>query len=391
MRPKSLSATALQVANLCLSRYHAEHIVRGRAPGKSAATLGTTVHGALEMYVKITQLEKSQPEGLQLLLDLYRLSYIKEYGTSDTDSLEYEDGLQMLENWYKRTSFADRTVLSCEVKESFGVPTSIGEIPYNYIWDRFDQTGPREVTVVDYKTNRWNITSDDLAKKVQPRCYALAAAIKAKQQGLEVDTIWVQFDMLRHDPVGRVFTREQNAATWKFIKEEAERIIAAPDDPPETPNSECVFCVRLQTCNAVASNVLAGGILGLDFDASIDRRAALAHQVKALNKAIEQLDEAIMTEAKERDILEYETDLNTLGFKISSQRAVDGERVEHVIGHDLFQKYGGLKITMGQFDKLMKDPAVSPEQKAQLKSLIYRSYGEPRVDTTPRSPIDDES
>jgi RecB family exonuclease len=391
MRPKSLSATALQVANLCLARYQAEHIIRGRAPGKSAATLGSAVHGALELYVKATQLEKTHEPSQNLLIDLYKMSFMSEFGTADTSSDEFEDGREMLLRWFMRTDFSNRTVLSCEVKENFSVPTSIGEIPYNYIWDRFDQTGPREVTVVDYKTNRWNITSDDLGKKVQPRCYALAAAIKAKAEGLDVDTVWVEFDMLRHDRVGRVFTREQNAATWKFIKDEAERIIAAPDDPPETPNSECVFCVRLQTCSAVASNALAGGILGLDFDAAIDRRAALAYQVKALSKAVEQLDEFIMTEAKGKDIIEYETDMNKLAFKVSSQRGVDGERVEKVVGAELFNKYGGLKLTMGQFDKLMKDPNVTPEQKAQLKGLVGRTYGEPRVDTSPRSPIDDES
>lgn len=392
MRPKSLSATALQVANLCLARYHAEHIVRGRAPGKSAATLGSAVHGALEMYVKACYLEKTQSPGKGLLTDLFKMSYMSTFGTSDLDTDEFDDGLEMLYRWFMRTDFSGREVLSCEVKESFPIPTSIGEIPYNYIWDRFDRTGETEVTVVDYKTNRWAINSEELGRKVQARCYALAAAIKAKQQNLNIDRVWVVFDLLRHEPVGRVFTREENAATWAFIKREAERIIAADeDDLPETLNPECTFCVRLQTCEALRANIAAGGIFGLSFDTAIDRRAALDNQRKAVLKAIEQLDEFIMEEAKAKDILEYDTDLTKLGFKMSNQRAVDGERVEHVVGVELFNKYGGLKITMGQFDKLLKDPAVTDAQKKQLGQLVYRNYGEPRVDTSPKSPIDDES
>jgi hypothetical protein len=391
MKPASLSATAIQTANLCLARYKAEHIDRAGSPGKSAATLGSAVHSALELYVRQVYLEKKASPDQNLLIDLFRMSFMTEFGTSDTASDEYEDGLQMLKTWFSRTDFSGRTVLSCETKETFNIPTSIGPIPYNYIWDRFDQTGPNEVTVIDYKTNRWSISADDLAKKVQARCYALAAAIKAKQQGLEVDKVWIVFDLLRHEPVGRVFTRAENTATWSFIKDEAERIINTPDDdPPETLNSECLFCVRMQSCTALLANIAGGGIFGLDFDSAIDRRAALQNQMKAVSKAIEQLDEFIMTEAKERDIIEYKTDMNVLNFKVSSQRAVDGERVEHVVGSQLFNKYGGLKITVGQFDKLLKDPTVTPEQKSELVNLIYRNYGEPRVDTSPRSPIDDE-
>lgn len=391
MRPTSLSATALQVANLCLARYNAEHILRARTPGKSAANLGSTVHQTLEWYVKACYLEKKQEPSPTLLANLYAMAYTAEYGSYDMEDENFVDGMDMLTKWYNRTDFSDREVLSCEVKETFPIPTSIGEIPYNYIWDRFDKTGPDEYTVVDYKSNRWAISADELERKVQARCYALAAAIKLRAQGIRADRIWVVFDLLRHEPVGRVFTREQNAATWKFIKDEAERIIAAPDeDLPETLNSECVFCVRMQTCNALRSNVLAGGIMGLDFDAAIDRRQALANQVKALGKALEQLDDFIMTEAKQKDIIEYETDMTELGFSVSSRRAVDGERVEHIVGSDLFNKYGGLQITMGQFDKLMKDKSITEAQRGDLKRLVYKNLGEPRVSTKPKNPIDEE-
>lgn len=391
MKPKSLSATALQVANLCLARYEAEHIHRGRSPGSSAATLGTAVHGALEMYVKAVYLDKTQTASKDLLVDLYKMSFMSTFGTSDLTSDEFLDGYAMATRWFERTDFSDRTVLSAEVKENFPVPTSIGPIPYNYIWDRFDKTGDREVTVVDYKTNRWAITPEQLERKPQARCYGLAAAIKAKSEGLDVDRVWVVFDLLRHDPVGRVFTREQNAATWKWIKNEAERIIATPDGAAqETLNSECLFCVRLTQCEAVAANIAAGGVLGLDFDQAINRRATLANQKKAVEKALEQLDEFIMTESKSRDIIDYETDMNQLSFKMSSRRAVDGERVEHVVGHDLFTKYGGLQITMGQFDKLLKDPNITEAQRGQLQQLVYKNFGEPRVDTAPRNPIDED-
>lgn len=391
MQPKSLSATALHVSELCLARYKAEHIDRAARVGTSAASLGTAVHGALEMFVKACYLDKTQQPSGQLLGDLYRMSYMTTFGTSDCDTEQFWDGAEMLDRWAKRTVWDGITVLSCEVKENFPVPTSLGDIPFNYIWDRFDRIGEREVKVVDYKTNKWSINPADLKKKIQARCYGVAAAIKAKSLGFEVDKVWVEFDLLRHDPVGIVFSREENAATWKFIKEAAQKIIDTPDDEtPESLNTECLFCVRKQTCKAIASNIAAGGIFGLNLDMAVDRRATLEYQKKAISKALEELDEFIMTEAREKDIEEYETDMNKLGFTARVTRAVDGERVEQVVGHEVFQRYGGLSITMGQYDKMMKDPSIPEEQKRKLKQLVYKNVGEIRVKTEPRSPIDDE-
>lgn len=386
MIPKTLSASALNVAQLCLSRYQAEYIARGRGANAAAASLGTACHGALEMYVKACYLEKNQQPTLKLLLDLFRMSYMTTFGTSDTETDDYADGVSMLTAWFERTSFANRRVVSCEVKSMFPIKTSIGEIPLNYIWDRFDELedAPGEYEVVDYKTNRFSLRPEDLKKKVQARVYALAAQIQMPQ----ATKIWVRFDLLRHDSVGVVFTREENAATWRFIKEEAERIIATPDDKaPETLNPECRFCVRKTTCGALERNVGVGGSFGLTIPEMIDRRAALQYQIKAIESAIGEMDEAIITEAKAQDVEEFYTDMNRLYFGISSRRSVDAERVAKVVGDDVFRKYGGIGITMADFDKLCKDPAVDAAKKAQLKSLVYQRKGEPTVKVEPRDPI----
>src|SRR3954467_5007859 len=156
MRPKSISASSLNVADLCLARYKAEHIDRGRGMSGNAASLGTSVHGALEMYVKNCIMETTFPQTINQLLEFFRISYMT-YFSSDLETEEYLDGVQMLKAWHKRTDFSQFTVVSTEVKTSFPVPTTIGPLPFNYIWDRFDQIGPREYRVVDYKTNRWGI------------------------------------------------------------------------------------------------------------------------------------------------------------------------------------------------------------------------------------------
>ena len=366
MEPKSLSASALQVYEACPARYKAEYIHRARGPANRAATLGTTVHAALELYVQ-AMLRNENPDQ-KYLLDMFRMQYLINFATSDVD----REGVE---------------VLSCEVKESFPIPTSIGEIPYNYIWDRHDKVGDNEFKVIDYKTNRWGINPQDLKKKIQARCYGLAAQIKHPQ----ADRIWVEFDMLRHGgPVGIVFTREENAATWRWIKEKAEEIIKTPDDEvEETLNPECLFCVRKQECNALLLNIGVGGIFSIAGSTeAIDRRAMLDYQKRAVEASIKELDAIILTEARELDVLDFESDLNRINITASSRRSADAEMIEKVIGDDLFDKYGGRSFTMANVDKLLKGNELDASQKAMLRGLIYMKKGEPTVKVEPKNPID---
>lgn len=395
MEPKSFSATAFQVAELCTARYKAEQIDRTQSFNKDAATLGSAVHGALEMYVKSVYLEKAEPANKQTLLDFFKLSYAKEFNTFDYATEAFMDGISLLEKWYKRTDVGDENVevISCEVKTFFEIPTSLGPKPVNYIWDRFDQVGPLEYRVVDYKTNKWAITSSDLKKKIQARIYGLAAAIQLKREGKEYKRIWVQFDMLRHpEPVGIVFSREELETTWHYILESSKQIIDTPDDEVEERlNDQCLFCVRKAGCEALKKNVLVGGIHTLDtLEKAIDARAQIEWQQKGLNALLREIDKKILTEAKQKDIETAESDTVKMRIGVSRTRSIDGERVQHVIGDALFQKHGSTNITIKSVEELLKGKDLTDEQKAQLRSLIYFKTGQPSVKTETKSPIDED-
>jgi hypothetical protein len=372
MEPVSFSATALNVYELCPARYKAEHLDRAKGFGGTAATLGSTVHGALELFVQTCYIDKTETPTFDLLIDYLKISYTMTFGSSNYETIEYMEGYEMLKRWFARTSFEGVSVISCEKKDFFDVPTSIGPKPFNYIWDRFDQIGPKTFKVVDYKSNRWNITHDDLKKKIQARGYSLAAAIQLKKQGIEYDRIWVEFDMLRHSPIGISFSWEDNKVTWEYILRTAEEIIATNDDEVmEKLNNECRFCVRKLECNALKKNILVGGIHSLGgIEEVIDTRAQLDWQ------------------AKERDMHEFESDDVLLKIGVSSTRAVDAERVQHVIGDKLFEQFGDTKITMASIDKLLKGNDLTSEQKAGLRALIYQKAGEPRVKVETKNAID---
>lgn len=341
------------------------------------------------MYVKAVYLQKTHAADVKFLLDLFKMSYMTTFGTADLDTEDYTDGVEMLKKWFKRTSFEGRTVLSAEVKENFPINTSLGPIPFNFIWDRFDQTGENEYTVTDYKTNRWGINPADLKKKIQARAYGLAAQIKHPN----AERIWVQFDMLRHEgPVGIVFTRADNAATWKFMKEKAEQIIGTPDDEvPETLNPECLFCVRKQSCNALRRNFSAGGVFSIaTSEAMVDQRALLDYQLKAVASALKELDDVILPMMKKEDLTEMESDVNRLQVSISSRREVEPDFVERVIGPQLFHKYGGKSFTVGNVDKLLKGNELTEQQKRDLRNLIFYKKGQPSLKSAPKNPIEDD-
>lgn len=392
MRPNSISATALHVADQCLARYAAEHVYRSKGPGNQAANLGTAVHGGLELFIKACHIEKTHEPTWSFLQDCFKMSYLATFGGTEYGE-GFDAGIEMLQRWFMRTDFTGVNVISAEVKNNFIIPTSIGPIPFNYIWDRFDGLPDDVYRVVDYKSSVWAVRPEDLKKKVQARCYGLAAAIQLKQQQIDYKKIKVEFDMLRHDAVGIVYTREEIAATWKFIKSTLEEKII-PTDPahaPETLNPECRFCVRKSVCKALQTNISVGGIFGLPLEQAIDRRAALQFQIAGINASIKELDELIMEEAKTADVLEFESDMYRAYLAPGrSNRKVDADRVEMVVGPEIFEEYGAKQMAVGQWERLCKDKRLTPEQVKRIRTLVSKPPGEIGVKIEAKSSFPDE-
>lgn len=386
MIPLSLSASSLANAETCLARWKAENFDRVPAMQNRAADTGTAVHGALEMFVKMVFLEKrAEWSNLALLLDLYKLSYVDTFQSAELETSEFEDGLELVKVWYNRTTWDDVTVMSVEVKENFPIKTSIGEIPFNYIWDRADMLGPHEYRVVDYKTIRAFISPEQLKKKIQPRAYALAAQIKWPH----AERIWVEYDLLRHSSVGAVFTKDDNALMWRYLKRAAERIIAADEhNTPETLNPECKFCVRKIACDTLNRAIRGGSVFSLTPDQAAKRKLQITSQIKALEYIEAELDTVLLKEAEQNDVFEWVTDDVKVEITASRRRQINSNAVANIVGSDLAKKYGN--FTLGNVDKMLKDDTLSLEQRAEIKKLIGYKYGEPTAKVTPVSPLEEE-
>jgi hypothetical protein len=381
MELTKLSASAMGVAENCLSRYQAD-LLAGRNGSISSipAMVGSACHGAMENFVKFCVMEKKYAHSWATLEIFYMQAFMEVFQTADCEGPEWEDGKALLKRWFARTVFGGFTVLSCEQKLNFKVPTSIGEIPFNYILDRLDQLSETEFRVMDYKTLQQPLSPMDLHDKIQARVYGLAVQIMYPQ----ATRVWVGFDMLRWESaVETSFTRDQNIETWRRIKRACERIIAQdPQNVPETLNSECGWCIKKTTCSAAQANIRAGGVLSYnDLNEMINARALLKMQAKAATDATKELDKHILAQMGEMGVTTIQTDIIQAAAVSRGERSIDPEHVRKIAGQGLFEKYGEVKMTLKQLDDLLADPDLPGDARARIEALITKEYGSPYLST----------
>lgn len=358
----------------CPMRWAAEQVTRARQASGEPADFGTALHEVLERWVK--EGHYLQPVDAKVYESLWRDSYYKLF----VDDSLYDEGLELIKKWMERTDWTGREVVLVEVKESFMLPTSVGSIPVNYIWDRCDRLENGDIEVTDYKSIRIPITPDEMKTKIQPRLYALAAQLRFP----EANRIWVTLDQLRHDSVGIVFKKEQNRETWRVLKVLAEQIIA-DTDPQEVINADCRYCVRKHVCKALEHHTTGGGIHGAVVDAleAADLRRKLYIAAKTIELRIQDLDAIIMEHCKTEDILGFETDETVVSIGVSRRRQIDPARAANVIGAELMGRYA--KLNISNVDDLLKGSELTAVQKADLRDLITRDIGQPSIKTKERS------
>lgn len=369
----------MKVALDCLARWGEEYLNYARQPGGLAADLGTTLHLALEMYVERTILDKSRPAEIAYLLDCYTTAYLKIMQSFDFESELFKEGERMLRVWHERTNFDNRTVLSTESKEFFELPyvdPTDGQkkkVKFNYIMDRLDQTGEDEYEVVDYKSWRGLIGSDEVKPMLQARIYALAVQIKFPT----AKRIVVRIDQLRGESVGAVFRRSDNAVTFRALKIVLQRIVDTPlSQMRETLNDECKWCIRKTKCKALRSHREAGGVLDLSLDELIKMRYELHTSAGALGNAVDAIDEQIKKEMDEIDIRSIETLSGKFRATTTGGRGrtvINENAVPGVIGEDLALEVA--TYTKAKLEQLRGDPRVPAATWKQVEALMERVPG----------------
>ncbi|AKJ71727.1 hypothetical protein TIN2_37 [Tsukamurella phage TIN2] len=390
MKLTTISASSLQTFEGCTHRFFLENVQRTPTPGGSSnpAKLGSAVHDTLERVVTESYVDKVCELEWTRIVAYFKQEFMKQFQTvPDVKNTWYADGLDMLERWFERTNLENVEVLMVEKKVRVPIKTSIGDVPYTFIFDRldrFEEDGKVIIRVVDYKTWRQVLTSTALREKPQARLYGMAIQLAFKELAAELgeelkpDEIWVCFDQLRYDTAEVRLTRDDNIETWKYVRRVAERIIAEPDPGRRTLNSECQFCVAKSTCPLVTKNVDAGGIMAIQGDRNemAKRFLELDGAAKAIKYAIDEIVEEMLKDAMDQDEVEYDTEDYSVEFKSSRRKSYEPAKVREIVGDAIFAQMD--KVTNAEVEKLLKGAALSPSQKSLLRSSVKETISEPK-------------
>lgn len=382
MNPNSFSATALQVAELCLARYKAEFIDYGRGMQSNAANVGIVCHGTLEDFLRGVYIRKDMVWDEKTFFGLFHENYSKVFGP-DQSLPEYEDSHTLCYNWFHRdgleAKFAARRILSLESKNNFPIETTAGVKPVNYIMDRLDKIGNTEYEVVDYKTNRVALTPEQLKNKIQARLYAVAVQIAFK----DATSIWVTFDFLRHRPVSAEFSRADNIATWRMLQRATQRIVDTPDSrAPETLNPECGWCVRKADCKALQNNIAVGGIFSKDVNELAKKYNELDDLMNAHASLRDEIEMLLLQHAIANDTLDFETDDAVVQLTAKARRVPQHAAIAAILGRDL--ALDTAKFRVSDIDRLIKDGSVTREQAELLKVAMPPEVGDPKIKVAPK-------
>lgn len=369
-----ISASKFKVYAACPSRYKAEYIDGGKT-GSSAgipALTGSAVHKALEEYVKMVYVDKTDDPRIELLIDLLGEHWQEVWDEPlDTKSAPYKDAVEMLKTWFERTDLSTVQVLSTEYKAIRTVEVPGGTREFIFIVDRCDfyvddLTGERVIRVVDYKTFRLNRGFDEVRKDRQMQMYAVGAMLL---YGEQCDRVEVQMDLLRHSTVTATYTIEEIRQfyidMWKLAGE-----IIADEKAEERINSECLFCVKRVTCTAVRSNAAAGGVQSLLGTGDPEELLKAWFEVDAARKAAEsakkELDEALRITLDAEQV----KDLTGGGYKATSRgnsrRSADPSRVASLIPPQVFAQVA--KVSVGELDKAYKNGEITDDAWSQINS-----------------------
>jgi RecB family exonuclease len=240
----------------CPRRYRYSYVDRPtppKGPPWAHNSLGASVHTALKNWYALPG-DRRSSEALPTLL---KATWVREgYRDVDQERQAYRRALAWLES-YVATLDPDDEPLGVERV----VATKTGVLAFNGRADRIDsRPGPNgpEAVIVDYKTGRYGLDSDDARGSQALALYAYAAQRVFRRPCRRVE--------LHHLPTGTVaaheHTEESLARQLSRAEETArdiiasEKAVAAGADPdaefPTNPGTLCAWCDFRRTCPAGA-------------------------------------------------------------------------------------------------------------------------------------------
>jgi len=236
----------------CPRRYRYTYVDRpqpSKGPPWAHNSLGASVHTALKNWYALAADDRDPA----VLARLLRGTWVSEgYRDVEQERAAFQTALRWLEAYVEDLDPADEPVGVERV-----VATRTGVLAFNGRVDRIDRRGD-ELVIVDYKTGRSPLTSDDARGSQALALYAFATQRTMRRTCHKVE--------LHHMPTGEVAAHEhteESLARQVGRAEDtardimaAERQVSSGVDPdvayPTAPGSRCSWCDWRRHCPAGA-------------------------------------------------------------------------------------------------------------------------------------------
>lgn len=240
--PTKFSFSQLETYMLCPLRYKYQYILRVPTPSGAAASFGTSIHSALQLFYQKV-INKGKPT-IDDLLSGYKTSWVPVgYLSKSHESRMKKEGKRMLANYFK--TFHGKGTKVLDVERSFNIKVD-GTLITGKI-DRVDKKGNDELEIIDYKTGK-KPDEKKLRDSLQLSIYLMAASDKSLY-AKPANKVHLTFYYLQEPSK---ITMQKTAQDVTNVKEKIKEIVGKIKKQEFTPHVGpwCDFCPFRMVCEA---------------------------------------------------------------------------------------------------------------------------------------------
>jgi RecB family exonuclease len=360
---------------------------------KDAANFGKVVHEAMELifnWVDDEEFIGSVPD--EVIIREYRKAFSKAEGHVVGADL-YKEGLELVRTYFRvnqQVSYLE--VVATEQAFMLDIESDDGSARFqvNGIIDRVDRVGPKRIRIIDYKTNRFLFTREELDTDLQIGIYGVVA----KQLWPWAEEVEYAFDMMRHGI--RQWTRRTEAQ----LNEAADYMIAvglrietALEFPPNL-NPLCPWCDFRESCKTYndaaqkGETTLSYMMAADDLERVSEERERAQSLERIAKQRRKEMDRIILARCKALEVEELKvgemryapTQSSDIDYPFTKVVKLLSEALD-VPESEVIRRVS--RIGKGRMDDLVKEAGLGRGKKqllrAQLETMATRSYGAPWV------------
>lgn len=363
---------------------------------KDAADFGKVVHEAFELifnWVDEAEFIGSVPD--EIVIEKYREAFAKAEGHV-VGSDRYKEGLEIVRTYFRvhqQVSYLE--VVATEQQFMLDIETDDGSARFQIsgVIDRVDRVSPKRIRVIDYKTNRFLFTREELDTDLQMSVYGIAA----KQLWPWAEEVEYGFDMLRHATRQRTRrTDEQLNAAADYMIAMGMRIESALDFPPNL-NPLCPWCDFRESCKTYHDAAQKGEttlsyMMAADDLARVSEERERAQSLERIAKQRrKEMDRIILARCSALEVAEIAIGEMRYAPTQNSDIEYPFAKVVDVLAEALAVPSDEVirrvaRIGKGRMDDLIKEAGLGRGKKqllrAKLETLARRTFKEPWVRAT---------